>query len=131
MEPAPMTPEALDRCPWLCGAPLGPGTPFAWPVFFVVDSFRVYIIVAAFILICISVWAIRRADVRGQKGRFVYAALMTIGALGTELDRLGDLPHWRFAVYLAGVTIGLWSYYEHLFRELPARDRPARQDPSP
>ena len=123
--------EAIDRCPWLCGAPTGPGTPFDWPVFFIIDSFRIYIVIAAFVLVCISVWAIRRSETLGQKCRFAFAAFMCIGAMGTEIDRLGDLPHWRFVVYLTGVTIGLWGYYQHLFRELPAQDRPTRQDPSP
>lgn len=127
----PAQPEAFDQCPWLCGAPLGPDTPFAWPVYFVIDSFRIYIVIASVILIFASVWAIRRSKTFGQKCRFTFAACMCIGAMGTEIDRLGDLPHWRFVVYLTGVTIGLWGYYQHLFHEVPARDRPTRQDPSP
>ena len=123
--------EALDRCPWLCGAPLGPGTPFAWPVYFVIDSFRILIVIGCVVLIGVSVWAIHRSPTLGQKCRFAFAAFMCIAAMGTELDRLGDLPHWRFVVNLTGVTLGLWGYYQHLFRELPARDRTTRQDPSP
>lgn len=123
--------EAISRCPWLCGAPTGPSTPFDWPVFFIIDSFRIYIVVACVALIAISVWAIRRSKASGQKCRFAFAMLMCVGAMGTEIDRLGDLPHWRFVVYLTGVTLGLWGYYQHLFHELPARDRPTRQDSSP
>lgn len=122
-----MNAEALDRCPWLCSAPTGPSTPFAWPVYFIVDSLRVYIVVAAFALIALSIWAIRRSTAAGQKCRFAFALLMCVGALGTELDRLGDLPHWRFAVYLTAVSIGLYGYYRHLTREDPARDQGHQQ----
>ena len=123
--------EAIDQCPWLCGAPTGPNTPFDWPVYFVIDSFRVFIAVACVVLIAISIWAIRRSRTLGQKCRFAFAACMCIGAMGTEISRIGDLPHWRFVVYLTGVILGLWAYYRHLFCEVPARDRPHRNERSP
>jgi cytochrome c oxidase assembly factor CtaG len=121
---------AWGVCPWLCRAPQQPDTPFAWPTLFVVDIFRLYIAVAALILVALSVWAIRRSGIAGQKGRFAFAALMTFGAFGTELQQIGMWPHWRFVVYFAGVTIGLWSYWRHLFCEMPAQDRHPEQDSS-
>lgn len=126
-----MPPQAIDLCPWLCRAPQQPGTPFAWPVLTVIDVFRVYIAVAAAILIVLSVWSIHRSGASGQKSRFAYAAFMTVGALGTELEQIGMWPHYRFVIYLVGVTIGLWAYYRHLFCEVPARDRPHRNERSP
>lgn len=119
-------------CPWLCRAPQTPDTPFAWPFFTVLDTLRVYIAVAALAIVVMSAWAIRRSRISGQKGRFVCVALLCVGAFGTEIQQIGMWPHYRFVVYFAGVTIGLWSYYRHLFHELPARDRPPReQDRSP
>src|SRR5690349_15737151 len=104
-----MRPEAFhaaDLCPWLCRAPQTPNTPFAWPVFFILDSFRVYIAAAALLLVVVSLWAIRKSGVAGQKGRFVFAALMCVGAFGTEVEQIGMWPHYRFVVYLTGVTVG-------------------------
>lgn len=126
-----MDAEALSTCPWLCSAPLGPGTPFQGPVFLVIDSLRILIVIASIALIALSLWAMHRSHVLGQKCRFAFAAFMCVGALGTEIDRLGDWPHWRFIVNLAGITLGLWGYYQHLFREHPAQERTTRQDPSP
>ena len=125
-----MEPEALDRCPWLCSAPNGPNTPFAWPTFFVVDGLRLAMTIGAVVLIGIAVWSIHRSITRGQKARFTALIMLCLTVVGTELDHLGDLPHWRFLVNLVGITLGLWGHYEHLFHELPARVKP-RQDPSP
>jgi branched-subunit amino acid ABC-type transport system permease component len=119
-----MQPEALDRCPWLCAAPQGPDTPFDWPVFFIVDSLRLIITAGAVVLILLTAWAIRRSQVRGQKLRFLSVVPLLISTLGTELTHLGDVPHWRFAVNLAGVAIMAWGYWEHLHCELPARHKP-------
>jgi hypothetical protein len=116
-------PEALDRCPWLCSAPGGPNTPFAWPVLFVVDSLRVLITVGSVVLVIISVWAIRRSVARGQVLRFLGVVPIYFYVLGTELDHLGDWPHWRFVTGLTGISLLLWGYWEHLYRELPAREK--------
>ena len=123
-------PEALDRCPWLCSAPTGPSTPFAWPVFFVVDTVRILICLGALALIAISVWSIARSDTRGQKARFAGAMGLYIVVIGTELDRLGDTPHWRFLVSVTAIPLLLWGYYKHLRHELPARDKPEPEDSS-
>jgi hypothetical protein len=124
-------PEALDLCPWLCAAPTGPSTPFAWPALLVVDTFRLLIAAAAAVLVVVSVWAIRCSITQGQKCRFAFAALLALASLGTELDRIGDWPHWRFVVNLTGVALGLWGYYQHFRHELPASDRPERNKRSP
>ena len=122
-------PEALDRCPWLCAAPQGPDTPFDWPVFFVVDSLRVLITVGAVLLIAVSVSAILKSPSHGQKCRFGGGIGAYLYMFGTELSHLGDLPHWRFIVGIAAVPLLLWGYYQHLYREFPARDKPHGQDP--
>ena len=122
--------EALDTCPWLCHAPTGPGTPFDWPVFFVIDTLRLLMLLGGVALIAISLWSIRRSTTPGQKTRFAGAIGLYIYVIGTELDHLGDVPHWRFLVGLASIPLLLWGYYHHLHHELPAKSKP-RQDPSP
>lgn len=124
-------PEALERCPWLCGAPDGPNTPFDWPVYFVIDTLRLGITAGAFALIVVSIWAIGRSRATGQKMRFLAVVPLLISVFGTELAHLGDAPHWRFLTSLTGILLLSWGYYQHLFHELPARERPTRQDPSP
>ena len=119
--------EALDRCPWLCSAPRVPGTPFDWPVFFVIDSLRLLLVVGAAVLIVISVWSVHRAVVPGQKTRFAGAIGLYLIVAGTELDHLGDIPHWRFFVALASIPLLVWGHYRHLRHELPAKSKP-RQD---
>jgi hypothetical protein len=116
-------PEALEHCPWLCSAPDGPNTPFDWPVYFVVDTLRLGITVVAVALIVISIWAITRSRAAGQKVRFLAVVPLLVSVLGTELEHLGDVPHWRFLTGLTGVLLLSWGYYQHLFREVPARDR--------
>jgi hypothetical protein len=123
-------PEALDRCPWLCSAPDGPNTAFDWPIFFVIDTLRILMTVGAFALIGVSTWAISRSRVNGQKCRFAAFAAACIYMFGTELSHLGDTPHWRFLVGLACTALALWGYYQHLFRELPARAKPDPEDRS-
>ena len=123
--------EALDRCPWLCATPDGPDTPFEWPVYLVVDLLRLLITAGALVLIAVSVWAIRRSTTAGQKIRFLAVIALLVSIIGTELGHLGDAPHWRFLVNLTGIVLMAWGYYQHLFREMPARDRHVRQDPSP
>jgi hypothetical protein len=120
--------EAIEQCPWLCTAPTGPSTPFAWPVFFVIDSVRILICVGALALILISVWSITRSTVHGQKTRFAGAVGLYLIVIGTELDRLGDTPHWRFLVAAASIPLLLWGYYQHLRHELPARNKPEPGD---
>lgn len=123
--------EALDRCPWLCSAPDGPNTAFDWPVFFVIDLLRVLIDVGALVAALVSIWAIRRSHVTGQKLRFLGSALLCVYVIGTELDHLGDVPHWRFLVGLTAIPLLLWGYYLNLRHELPAREKPdPGQDPS-
>jgi len=126
-EPVRERAEALDTCPWLCGAPTGPGTPFDWPVFFVVDSLRLLMVLGAAVLIVISIQAIMRSTTPGQKTRFAGAIGLYVYVLGTEIDRLGDTPHWRFVVGLTAIPLLLWGYYRHLRHELPAETR-TRQD---
>lgn len=122
--------EALDTCPWLCHAPTGPGTPFAWPVFFVVDSLRLLMMLGGAVLITISLWAIHQSTAQGQKTRFAGAIGLYIYVIGTEVEHMGDAPHWRFVVGLTCVPLLLWGYYRHLRHELPAETKP-RQDPGP
>jgi hypothetical protein len=119
----PETLGAVEICPWLCGGPDTPTTPFLGAVFLVIDSFRVLIAVGAATLIVASVWAIRKADTRGQKCRFLYVSGTALIMAGTEVQHLGDVPNWRFLVSLVTVAIGAYGVYQHLFRELPARDR--------
>jgi hypothetical protein len=120
----------VDLCPWLCRAPQEPGTPFAWPVFTIVDTFRILIALGCCILVAISLWAIRRSTTQGQMARFGMAFCLCLGAGTTEIEQIGMWPHYRFVIYLAGVTLGLWGYWRHLFREIPARDKPTGQDSS-
>lgn len=126
-----MRPQAFDAgglCPWLCGGPSYPSTPFVGPVFAVVDTLRILIAVAAAGLLVASVWAIRKAVTRGQKCRFLYVVGTAIVMIGTEIQHLGDWPNWRFLVSLVTVTVGSYGIYQHLFHEIPARDRPPGQD---
>ena len=90
--------EALDACPWLCGAPTGPGTPFAWPVFFVVDSLRLLLTLGAAELIAISIRAISRSTTSGQKTRFA-------GAIGLQ-ERLASA--WEGFVARVGAAKAPW-----------------------
>jgi hypothetical protein len=122
--------EAIDVCPWLCSAPPGPSTPFNWPIFFFTDSLRLFMTIGAVALLVTSIWAIRHTNAPGQKLRFAAMALLCLTVAGTEINHLGDVPHWRFLVNLTGIALGLWGYHQHLFHELPATSKP-RQDPSP
>jgi hypothetical protein len=115
--------EALDLCPWLCTAPQGPDTPFAWPAYLVVDSLRVLIVVAAVVLIAATVWTIHRSPARGQKLRFLGVVPLYLYVVQSELSHLGDQPHSRFITGLAGTAIMLWGYWEHLSCERPASRR--------
>jgi hypothetical protein len=120
--------QALDLCPWLCRAPQEPGTPFAWPIFTILDTFRVYIALGAFVLVAVSLWAMARSKTQGQRVRFAMAFCLCLGAGTTEIEQIGMWPHYRFVVYFAGVTLGLWGFWRHLFREIPAHDRHQGQD---
>lgn len=117
-------PSAMDIgvCPWLCGGPNYPHTPFAWPVFTIVDTLRVLIAVGAVLLVLASIWAIPRATIRGQRCRFLGYVGAGLFIAGTEIQHLGDVPHWRFLVGLVTVPIALYGVHQHLFREMPARD---------
>lgn len=114
--------EAFDMCPWLCGGPDYPSTPFAWPVFAIIDTLRVFITLGALAILALSFWAIRKAIIRGQRCRFLYTAGTAAIMIGTEIAHLGDWPHWRFLVSLVIVPIGLYGIHQHLFHERPARD---------
>jgi hypothetical protein len=116
-------PEAIGLCSRLC-APQGPDTPFAWPAYFVVDSLRVSMSIAALVLIASTVWAVRRSEARGQALRFLGCVSLYLYVVQTELSHLGDQPHSRFVVGLAGIALMAWGYWEHLYRELPARHKP-------
>lgn len=121
--------ESADICPWLCGGPSYPHTPFAWPIFTIVDSIRVVIALTALALVAASTWAIRKAVTRGQRCRFLYIIGTAIIMIGTEVEHMGDWPHWRFLVSLVAVALGAWDIWQHLFHELPARDTGPPRDP--
>jgi hypothetical protein len=118
-----MQPEPRNHCPWICAAPTGPDTPFDWPFFFIIDALRIFMTAGAVVMIGISAWAVRRAESHGQKARFLMAALLFLSVSDTELSHLGDSPHRRFMFNLVAVAVGLWAYHQHLFHELPARDK--------
>jgi hypothetical protein len=124
-------PEALDVCPWLCGGPNYPSTPFVGPVFLVVDSLRVLIALGSLALVLISAWGIPRAGSSGQKCRFLGYIGFSLFVAGTEISRLGDWPHWRFLVGLVTVPVALYGSYQHLFHETPAHDRQRENSEGP
>lgn len=119
---------ASDVCPFLCGGPDYPSTPFEWPVFAVADTLRILIAVAAVVLLVASTRAIPASLTKGQKCRFLYVVGTSLVMFGTEIQHLGDWPNWRFLVSLVTVVIGLYGIWQHLFHELPARERPPGQD---
>jgi len=114
---------AVDVCPWLCGGPDYPSTPFTGPAFVVIDSLRVLIALGATTLLVAAAWAIPRSVTKGQQCRFLYVVGTAIIIVGTEIQHLGDWPNWRFLAALVTTTIGFYGVYQHLFHELPARDK--------
>ena len=121
--------EAFGVCPWLCSGPDYPSTPFAWPVFAVVDTLRVLIVLGTAVLFAAAVLAIHKSVTAGQRCRFLYTVGTALIMVGTEVEHLGDWPHWRFLISLTIVPIGLYGIYQHLCHEIPARDAPAGPRP--
>lgn len=124
-------PEAIDVCPLLCGpGPGNPGTPFAWPVFAIVDTLRILAALGAALLFVDSIRALRGAGTRGQQCRFLYVTGTTVVLAGGQLDGLGNWPTWRFPIVLVVVALGVYGVHQHLHHELPARDAPPKPDES-
>lgn len=89
-------------------APLGPSTPFGTPLLILVDTLRVFVMVAGLGLAAVTPYAaFTRSMSRGQLIRFLSLALYAGAAAGTELAHLGDYAHWRLVVNVAAAILGV------------------------
>lgn len=105
-----------SECFAIC-APDGPSTPFAYPVLWV-DILRLIIMVLGVTIIVLTPRLMLRAVALGQVLRLGGAGCFALISIGTEVDHLGDYPHYRLFVMLLGVCLmsaGIWR----MRREIP------------
>jgi hypothetical protein len=110
---------ALDTAaclPLLC-PPRGPGTPFGTPLIAALDTVRLACWIASLYVVTRCIHAIYRIRTRQQRAIYVALALFAFATLGTEIDHLGDLAHYRLIVNIAGAATacyGLRSIRDHV-----------------
>lgn len=101
-------------------SPDGPGTPFAGPAFWLLDSARLVTVVLAVIVVVLSVRAAGRAPA-GQAARFVALAAFALAAGVTELDHFGDFASPRLLLNIVGCGAGVFGVTRFLGETRPGR----------
>lgn len=112
----------VDGCPVVCN-PKGPGTPFASPLFVVLDTIRVLCVLGGVAIVVSIPKAIQGATTAGQRSRLVAFGLFGLVVINTEAVHLGDYPSIRLPMTVAAVVFavhGMWSIFRH---EYPAQPR--------
>lgn len=111
-------------CPWLCGPPQGPSTPFGNPELVVYDSLRVVCITAAVIIVGVAVFVVaRRGRPIGQKVRYAASAGLAVIPVSVEIEHFGDYANWRLITALVALMAMAWGNYAGVRYEGPTQIR--------
>lgn len=114
---------AVPECllPGFCPPP-GPSTPFGSPLLVLLDTVRL----AVLLIGLATLWRLTTVGpnqlARSRRIGYAGAGLLVLGAIGTELNHLGDHAHYRLLLFVVGVGLIAWGVY--------TSEKPGRGDDS-
>lgn len=90
--------------------PDGPGTPFAGPLFWIIDTVRIATCLLAVVVVWQSMSAALDRTVRAhQTARFFALAAFALSAATTEIDHFGDAASPRLLLHIVGCAAALYG----------------------